>query len=312
MGTLPYGKSLRPGPLALLAALAVVLVAGAAGWVAAAQLTSEPEVATPEPLVVIPTGAAELQLRSGWRLVPRVPRVPGLDVPDAKALAPADGGRGRMVVALVPGTDASSELPEATVDALRVPLAASERASIGGLRGVGYTALSLQGVSGLVDLYAVQTPAGLLTIACIAPIDDPLPAESCPGDVSSVSIDEAAIPDPTAELREALPAIAAPLNRERVAGRLALRRGKHSDAQARAARSLWRAYRTAASAVAPLAPESGVGSELPATLREAARAYRALGVAASRHSERGWSRARRAVTAAERAVTAQLDALGES
>lgn len=304
MGTLPYGKSLLPGPIALLAGLAVVGAAGAAGWVAAGQLTSEPEVVPAAPLVSVSTGGADLRLRAGWRLEAKVPRVPGLIDADAKALAPSDGGRGRMVLAMVPAE--AGELPKATVDALRVPLGTSERATVGGLRGVGYSALSLRGVEGLTDLYSIRTSAGLLTITCIAPIDDPLPVGSCPGDVVSVSVKAPVKVDPAAELKAALPAIATSLNEERVRGRVALRRGAHSDAQARAARGLWRAYRDAGAAAAAVAPASGAGAALPGALRDAARAYRALGVAASRHSERGWTLARRDVVSAERAARAVL------
>jgi hypothetical protein len=117
-------------------------------------------------------------------------------------------------------------------------------------------------------------------------------------------------PDPAAKLKAALPAVTNTLNRERTSGRVALRRGAHSDAQARAARGLWRAYRDAAGAVAAVAPKSGDGAQIAPAMRDAARAYRALGVAASRHSERAWSRARRDVTAAEKLVATRLAALG--
>src|SRR3954469_11030491 len=172
MGSLPYGKSLLPRPLALIAAVLVILAAAAAGWWGGDPLPPEPLVVTEEPTLNIQTGNADLTVRSGWKLDPKVPKIPGLEQTDAKSLAPVDGGRGRMVVALLKGETA--DLPATTVEALRVPLGTAEKASVGGQRGVGYTALSLKGVNGLADLYTLRTAGGLFLVACIAPVDDPL------------------------------------------------------------------------------------------------------------------------------------------
>src|SRR3954470_17546564 len=152
MGSLPYGKSYFPRPLALLAGLFLVGLAAAAGWFAADQLARDPLVVQSDqaPALGVRVGNAALQLRAGWKVDAKTPKIPGLESADAKALAPADGGRGRMIVALLRGE--SADLPAATIDALRVPLGASERATVAGQRGVGYTALSLRGVEGLADL----------------------------------------------------------------------------------------------------------------------------------------------------------------
>src|SRR5262249_18364575 len=157
---------------------------------------------------------------------------PGLVGSEVKSLAPADGGRGRMLIALVKGE--SGELPSGLAPALRVPLPKPERARVGGLRGSGYTALSLRGVNGLTDLYTFHTSAALLTIACIAPLDGPLPAGSCPADVTSIGIKTPPPVDPAAKLKTSLPKITADLNAARTSSRLALSRGVDNDAQARA------------------------------------------------------------------------------
>src|SRR4051794_11440951 len=167
MGSLPYGKTLLPRPFVLLAGFLIVAAAALAGWFAAGQLADRTVIEAPTtPALNVHTGAASLELRPGWQLEQKVPRVPGLDGTDARALAPADGGRGRMVVAMLdtePG-----DIPQATADALRVPLPKAERATVARQRFVGYSALSLQGVNGLTDIYTLHTPQGLLTIACIA------------------------------------------------------------------------------------------------------------------------------------------------
>src|SRR4051812_46213086 len=159
----PYGPSALPSPAALVAAATLIVIAAVGGWVLAEKLISHP-VAVPEaaPLTVR-TGDAELVLRAGWQQAPAVPKVPGLNTPGAQAYAPADGGSGRMVLTMLPAGAAS--LPKATAAALRVPLGSSKRATVAGLRGVGYTALALRKVSGLVDVYSVPTAAGTLTVA---------------------------------------------------------------------------------------------------------------------------------------------------
>ena len=195
MGSLPYGKSLVPGPLALLCGVLLIFGAAGAGWVAASQLADDPVPVVPTETLTVKAGTAQLELRDGWQADARVPRVPGIDTTNAQALAPADGGAGRMMIALVKTEEGGAELPAATLEALRVPLPKPERATVGSLRGTGYTALSLRGVSGLVDIYAFRTVAGLLTVSCIAPVDDPLPTGSCPADISTISVSVPSAPD---------------------------------------------------------------------------------------------------------------------
>src|SRR4051812_25622176 len=114
MGSLPYGKSLLPRPVALAAGLLAVLGAGAAGWLAADQLAREPiPTVVEQPTLQVRTATADLTLRDGWKLDPKVPKVPGFENADVKSLAPVDGGRGRMVVALLKGETA--DIPQATV-----------------------------------------------------------------------------------------------------------------------------------------------------------------------------------------------------
>src|SRR4051794_39762270 len=101
MGSLPYGKSLIPRPLAAISGIVVISAAAAAGWFAAGQLTDTPVAAEPAaPALQVSSGAAALSLRAGWQTESKVPKLPGLDATTALALSPADGGRGRMVVAM--------------------------------------------------------------------------------------------------------------------------------------------------------------------------------------------------------------------
>jgi hypothetical protein len=305
----PYGPPQLPSAGAIAAGAAAVAVAAAGGWAVAASLTSEP-VATPEarPSTVRLSASAELSLREGWQPVGKVPKLPGLDGAATRAFAPADGGSGRMVVTLLPNT-AGDALPRATAAALRTPLGkGTQRATVGGLRGAAYTALALKGVDGIVDVYAVPTAAGVLAIGCVAPLDDPLPVDSCPNDIVHIAARKPAV-DPMAALRTHLPGVVTSLNRTRRTARRDLREGATSKAQARAAARLAVAYRDASRRVAAAAPKTGAASTLPAAFSQAADAYDALESAARRHSKAGWRRARLRVDAAETTAKANLDAI---
>ncbi|WP_028058886.1 hypothetical protein [Candidatus Solirubrobacter pratensis] len=306
----PYGPPQLPTPAALTAAAAVVLIAALGGWALAAGLTFEP-AAAPEarPADVRLGSSLALTLRAGWKAVEKVPRVPGLEGRQARAFAPADGGAGRMVLAVLP--DATGDtLPSETAAALRTPLGRSvQRLTIGGRRGAGYTALAIRDVAGIVDVYAVPTVAGVLAVACVAPLDDPLPVGACPADIVDVAARRPPAPDSLAPLRAKLPAVVAGLDRARRAGRRDLRAGATSKAQARAAGRLAAAYRHAAKRAAGLAPDLGTAAALPAAFSAAAAAYGDLRTAASRHSRPAWRRSRVKVDAAERAAAARLDAV---
>jgi hypothetical protein len=313
MGSLPYGKRLVPGPVALVTGVLAIAGAAGAGWFAASQLADEPVAAAPAETLEVTAGTATIELRDGWQADARMPRIPGIDTTNAEALAPADGGAGRMVVALSKNTAAApgTDLPAATVEALRVPLRKPERAAVGGLRGTGYTALSLRGVNGLADIYTFKTVAGLLTVSCLAPIDDPLPTGSCPADISAIAVSVPTAPDPAAGLRSTLAGVAADLDRARTNGRLELRRGADSDAQVRAARSIAAAYAGAAAALDEVAvPATEPGARLPETFRSAAAAYESLAGAARAHDTGAWTRASAAVDEAELAVGTALGAVG--
>jgi hypothetical protein len=304
MGSLPYGKSLLPRPVALLAGLTVVSAAAAGGWFAAGQLSNEPVSEPVQPALTVKSGAATLMLRAGWEVQKKVPMVPGLATIDSATLAPADGGKGRMIVTMLPA-DAET-LPQPTLDALRVPLGKPVRATVGGQRATGYTALSLQGVNGLVDVYTLKTSVGVLAVSCVAPVDDPLPAGSCPADVTAMNVTVPRKAADVDQLKAALPRLTTALNQARVNGRTALAKGSDSVAQAKAATTVAAAYAAAASEAAKVAPKTGDGSQLPGAFSEAARSYQALATAASKHDADGWAYARKEVDAAERSAIAQV------
>jgi hypothetical protein len=242
-------------------------------------------------------------LRSGWSRIARGPAVAGLDRTGASVFGPPDGGGGRLILTPIGGQE--TELPAATVAALRAPPGASRRATVGGVIGASYLGLSPRGLNGLVDVYVIPTAAGSIAVSCVAPMTDPLAVGACPGDIVAVS----AAPrraDPAAALLARLPAVLRTLDRRRVEVRRALARARTAAAQSRQASRLARAYAEAAAATKPLAPTSGPAAPVPGLLSDAAVAYRRLAAAAGRRDRRGWSDSSGAVGAAERAVSTQL------
>jgi hypothetical protein len=209
-----------------------------------------------------------------------------------------------MIVTMLDG--ATETLPKPTLDALRVPLGKPVRAILGGQRATGYTALSLQKVNGLVDVYTLKTSVGVLAVTCVAPIDDPLPAGSCPSDVTAATVTVPRKPEAVDQLKAALPRLTTALNQARVSGRTALASSHDSVAQAKAASSIAAAYQSAATDAAKLAPKSGDGAQLPGAFSEAARSYDALAAAATKHDADAWAYAKKEVDTAERAAIAQI------
>ena len=108
--------------------------------------------------LTVKAGTAQLELRDGWQADARVPRVPGhrhRERPGARARRRRRAAA--WSIALVDDRGRRRRAARrATLEALRVPLPKPERATVGGLRGTGYTALSLRGVSGLADIYTFQ------------------------------------------------------------------------------------------------------------------------------------------------------------
>ena len=192
------------------------------------------------------------------------------------------------------------------MDALRVPLGKPQRATLGGERATGYTALSLRGVNGLVDVYTLSTSVGVVAVTCIAPVDDPLPAGSCPADITALTVKVPRKAEPVDQLKAALPRLTTALNQARVSGRTSLVAGGDTAAQQKAAAAIATAYSAAATDAAKVAPKTGDGSQLPGAFSEAARSYGALATAASTGDADAWAHARKEVDAAERAAIAQI------
>jgi hypothetical protein len=305
-----YGGPQPLNAATVLTAVAVALAAALAGWVGAAKLTAQPEPAAAPADTPTRIGAADALVRAGWTPVARAPRLAGLDGAGVRAFAPPAGGAGRMLVA-VRAADHPSLVPRSLIGALEAPLPTARRATVAGMRALAYPALTVEGTAGLADLYVVPTTAGVLTVACLAPLREPLPDGSCPQALMRAEIADGrpVLPSPNAALMLRAPAAIAALDTARVRERAALRRGRTPAAQSASARSVASAFGTASAAIADVAPAGGPGAALRTRLGATRAAYERLAAAARRRDRAGWARAGAAVRRAEAALAAELRSL---
>ena len=253
-------------------------------------------------------GAAELSVPRRWAPATlRSAAIPGLAPALTATLASSPGLGARVVVTLAPGADPSL-VPAALRASLAGRLPAPRATNIAGRPAWLYAGLALPDRRQM-DVSVVPTSAGVLAVACVAPSFAWSAAFGCADEVRALRLPGASFFAPARNLsfRLHLPAVAAALDRARVAGRQALRAARTRPGQARAARRLARAHTGAAAAVRPLAGPDGAA--LVSALAASASAYSRLATAA----ERGWPvryrLARRAVMRADARVAAALHAV---
>ena len=290
MGSLPYGKSLVPRPLALLTGLFLIAVAAGAGWFAAASSPTS-RCRSRRPVAVG-------QGRHGAARAAR--RLAGRDAGAARARhrrRERPGARARRRRPRPHGRSRSSRPraapPSSRRDAGSPPRAAAQararhRRRPARLRLHRAVPARRERPHRPLHLQDGRRPADR---SCIAPVDDPLPTGSCPADISTIAVSVPAAPDAGRGLKSALPRVTGTLDRARMNGRLALRRGADSDAQVSAARSISAAYGVAADEVAKISPEKGAALLLPEAFRTASAAYAGLAAAARSYDKAAWDRA---------------------
>jgi hypothetical protein len=299
----PHGP--RPRLRWLAAGLAVALLAAGGGWFLADRIAADP--ATPsEPVSrVLDAGAARLRVSSGWERAARAPALPGLA--GAPAWTPYAGLGTTVSVALVPADDPAL-VPAALVRAADGGLPRAEKARVVGLEARAYRGVRTGDT--VLDVYAIPTTRGVLTIVCAARSGGPEAPTWCLNGLDQITVSDARplTLDAGTAYRMRVPAVIEDLDEVRVSQRVALRRAKGPKGQRRAARTLWQAYVNAAAELAPLAPEGQPPAEVVAALRDTARAYRRLGDAAQRRSRRAWARARSVVAKEEKTLRQRLAA----
>ncbi|HET6546824.1 MAG TPA: hypothetical protein VFG79_00115, partial [Solirubrobacter sp.] len=266
------------------AGLGVALAAALGGWLVAKALAPEP-AKTPSTSKVLAAGPARLKVSTGWTEVRQPPVLPGLA--DAPAWTPYAGLATTVSVALVPPQDAAL-LPSSLVEQAKGGLPRAEVARVVGLEARAYRGLRTG--KSVLDVYAIPTTRGVLTLVCTAKGDGGPEAPTwCLNGLDQITVEGAKPLKPQRDTAYRLraPAVFEKLDAARVAQRKALRGAKKSGGQKRAALALARAYRAAAAALAPMAPAKSAPARELAALRSAAAAYARLATAADRRSRPG-------------------------
>jgi hypothetical protein len=299
----PHGH--RPSLRWMAAGLAVALVAAGGGWFLADRIAAD--TPTPEAPVsrVLDAGPARLRVSSGWERASRPPALPGLA--GAPAWTPYSGLGTTVSVALVPADD-QALVPAALVREADGGLPRAEKARVVGLEARAYRGVRTGDT--VLDVYAIPTTRGVLTIVCAARSGGPEAPTWCLNGLDQITVSGARplTPDAGTAYRMRAPAVMEELDDVRVRQRVALRRSKGPKGQRRAAHTLWKAYVSAAGELSLLAPKGEPPAEVVASLRDTGRAYRRLGDAAQRRSRRAWARARTVVAKEEKTLKRRLAA----
>ena len=299
----PHGP--RPSLRWMTAGLAVALLAAVGGWFVADRIAADP--ATPEQPVskLLDAGPARLRVSSGWERAPRPPALPGLA--GAPAWTPYAGLGTTVSVALVPADDPAL-VPSALVREADGGLPRAEKARVVGLEARAYRGVRTGDT--VLDVYAIPTTRGVLTIVCAARSGGPDAPTWCLNGLDQITVSGARpiAPDAGTAYRMRVPVVLKELDDVRVRQRVALRRSKGPKGQRRAARTLWKAYVDAAGELSLLAPKGEPPAQVVASLRDTGRAYRQLGDAAKKRSRRAWARARTVVAKEEKTLKRRLAA----
>jgi hypothetical protein len=299
----------RRALLILAAALAAVGLAIAAGRIAGTAAAPE------QPVVAagvrrVHAASAVLSVPGRWSPVAfKTAGVADLDAASTAVLAPSPGLSARVVVTLLPADDASL-LPEPLRAAVAGELPPPRRARVAGREAWLYSDL-VSTAQRQMEVTVVPTSAGVLAVACIAPVFAWSAAVGCAQEIEAIRMPGASFFAPARSLivRLRLPAIVATLDRARVDGRRALRAARRPAGQARAAAALRRAYAVATAAVRRLG--SSDAEALVAALRSTGAAYERLGAAASHAWPQRYRQARRDVALRDARLAAALKAASD-
>ena len=297
----------------LVGLLALLVLAGAA--LAATVLGgSGQDAAPPPPPRAEAAGPLGLTVPGQWRRLPSPPRVPGLRLADAVAVAPP-GGTGAALVA--GGIEPSGPvlLPAALLRRLADPPANDDTVALGQLQAYRYAGLAPRGFDGRITAYSVPTTAGVASVACVSPARAEEFLAACERVASTLKLSRGEpVPlGPDRRYAARLDRTIGRLNRARAAGRARLQGARTPAGQARTAGGLAAAYREAATALARgsvLNPaEQQANRQIVAALRTTQAAYSRM-AAGARAADRGrYNAARAAVERGEAAVQRGVESL---
>jgi serine/threonine protein kinase len=287
----------------------IVVVFALIGYLAAPSRTKH------EPAAAARTVASDaLTLRYPAGFTPRsVPSIRGLQLADARAVAPA----GRPQLAVVAGrTQATGPtlIPSGLSRGVG-QLPKPSRVRLGKLEALRYDSVRLTGSTTALRLYAVPTSSGTVLIACEAPAAG-LAAltPGCDHVAASLQLRSGhGFPaGPSTTYADALAGVLTKLGAARSEARSQIAAAKTAAGQATAATRAAAAYGQAATTLRALKPspyDAAANTSLASALAQTGSAYGRLARAARDRARGRYRSARAAVGRGERSVTAALAAL---
>jgi hypothetical protein len=296
----------------LAGTLAVMAVAGTAGAIAGSS-GDEPSAPAPPRVAALDAGAANVSVPATWQRTQDGPAIPGLEFDEPASVA---GAGGELVTGRLPTAGGELLLTEEFLDSLPEPPKAGEAVKLGPVEAYRYAGLRPEGFEQPLQLYVAPTNQGVIGIACVSAADGFMAA--CEEAASTLKLDGAEPfplgPDPA--FADRLDKALGELGDKRRAREAALRKAKTRRAQAAAADAVGARYTAARRALGDPRANPTVrpaAEEIAAALDGLTKAYEDLADAARRGRETSYSRARQAVTRADRrfrTAVADLSELG--
>jgi hypothetical protein len=288
----------------LIAVILTVILAALIGWLFGGHLAKEPPAAQAPSDRIAAVGPIRLDVDGDWMPTRATGELAQMDVQDLAVFAPAAGLPGRTWVALAKA-DGPTLVPASIRSRLAAPLGKPQRASMAGHAAWSYGTLALRS-GGQLELAVLPTAAGMMLVGCEAEKTWWSTVAGCTPSVRAVGGAATVTPGADIAFRARLRAVVPDLNHARARAGKRLNRARTPGAQRVAALKLAAAHRTAASALQPVAPSSGPARKVLGRLGATATAYRALAVAAGKHSRARYGKARKRVRQAEAALRTAL------
>ena len=264
------------------------------------------------------SGSLTISFPSDWKRSGEDPKVAGMGFSGPIVLTAADFPGAQLVAGQLDGAGPTL-LPATFLARLAREPARDDAVKLGALQAFRYDDLIAQGTAGPVTVYAAPTTEGVATVTCVAGTRRaPEFGPACERIAGSLELAQGeGLPlGPRADFAKAAGAALRRLDRSAAGGRRRLRAARTAAAQASAAGSLARVYRSAARSVsrAPAGPfERDATKGLLTALRRIATGYSSAASAARAGSRGRYAAAGREVRRGGRALRralADLRALG--
>jgi hypothetical protein len=308
----------RRGPIAALAAVAIVIGAGVGFLVAPSAHKAAPKAPPLSQTASAGTGGSlKLHFPAGWQTSNTVPSAASaLKLAGPTTVSPAaTPDKGALVVGTVPSVD-TDLLPVGFTQSLG-SAAQGNPVKLGANTFMRFADVVPSSTSTALSVYALPTQQGTAIAACVLPAAGATTFNStCESVLKTLQSSAPVLPlgaNPT--FASALGKIVSKLNGTRASAGRQLAGAKSQKAQAAAAKTLTGAYQQAATAAAKLrpGPVGTAGSQaIVAALRRLATGYQALSTAAAHNNKKAYATAGAAIGKAQTALNAGFGQLRQA